>query len=336
LELNKRLFFLTLIGLSFFAYSCKKIANLEATAQAFLMAVQAVQPTQAGVPIADLDTTARAASMATQAVQPTQAIVPTLAFTPTSLVNQTTHGHILRDEHWKGKIHIIGDILVDEGVTLTIEPGTVVRIAANQDADNLFDAPFDMKIGIQSEVKNINGVHFGEPYRDDGHHISIRIAGTLQAVGTPEQMITITSDSPNPGIYDWNHFEFAHGILSYSVVEYYRVIGPGDGTEVSHNILQYIGECGVCANSSVVVEYNTISYAGHELIDMHQSSPIIRNNSLGPNPEHAGIIIDGGSPQILNNTIKGCGVGIGFISPPGKPNLEGNIFINNGQDITYD
>ena len=28
--MNKRLFFLTLIGLSFFAYSCKKIANLEA------------------------------------------------------------------------------------------------------------------------------------------------------------------------------------------------------------------------------------------------------------------------------------------------------------------
>jgi hypothetical protein len=169
LETNKRLFFLTLIGLSFFAYSCKKITNLEATAQAFLMGVQTVQPTQAGVPIVNLDATARAASMATQAVQPTQAIGPTLAFTPTSLVNQTTHGHILRDEHWKGKIHIIGDILVDEGVTLTIEPGTVVRIAANQDADNLFDAPFDMKIGIQSEVKNINGVHFGEPYRDEGH-----------------------------------------------------------------------------------------------------------------------------------------------------------------------
>jgi hypothetical protein len=194
--------------------------NMEKTVQATLVA------TQAGEPVGNLDATARADRLTTQAIQPTRTTSSTPAFTPSPLVNQTTHGHILQDEVWRGEIHIIGDIFVDEGVTLTIEPGTVVRIAANQDVENLFDWPFDMKIGIQNEVNNINGVHLNEPYRDAGHHISIRIAGTLQAVGTPEQMITITSDSPNPGIYDWNHFEFAHGILSYGVVEYYRVIGP--------------------------------------------------------------------------------------------------------------
>lgn len=303
---------------------------MEKTVQATLVA------TQTGEPVGNLDATARAARLTTQAVQPTRANASTPTFTPSPLVNQTTHGHIVRDEIWRGEIHITGDIFVDESVTLTIEPGTVVRIAANQDVENLFDWPFDMKIGIQNEVNNTNGVHLGEPYRDEGHHISIRIAGTLQAVGTPEKMITITSESSTPGIYDWGHFEFAHGILSYSTVEYYRVLGPGNGTEVSHNILQHIGECGVCANSTVVVEYNTISYAGHELIDMHQSSPTIRNNSLGPNPDHAGIVINGGSPQILNNNINGCGVGIDFISPPENPNLEGNIFKNNGQDILYD
>ena len=62
------------------------------------------------------------------------------------------------------------------------------------------------------------------------------------------------------------------------------VLGLGDGTEVSHNILMHIGECGVGASSSAVVEYNTISYAGHGLIDMHNSSPAIRNNDLDPNP----------------------------------------------------
>ena len=141
----------------------------------------------------------------------------------------------------------------------------------------------------------------------------------------------------------WNHFEFAHGILSYSKVEYYRVLGPGDGTEVSHNILTHIGECGVCANSTVVVEDNTISYAGHELIDMHQlrtstsgvsrSNPTIRNNQLGPNPEHAGIVIDGGSPQILNNTIFECHAGLVYISQPGNPTVEGNVLKKNGEDI---
>jgi len=257
--------------------------------------------------------------------------------TPSPIVNRTTHGYIWSDEIWRGEIRIIGDIIVEEGFTLTIEPGTRVLIAANQDVENLFTDPFNMQQGIRQEHRGedpyYRGVHFGEPFRDEGNHISIRIHGTLHAVGTPEQMITITSDSPTPGIYDWNHFEFDHGILSYAVVEYYRVLGPGDGTEVSHNILRHIGECGVGANSSVVVEYNTISYAGHELIDMHNSSPTIRNNDLGPNPDHVGIVIDGGSPGIVNNTIEGCYHGILFISPPDAPTIEGNTFLNNIQDI---
>ena len=257
--------------------------------------------------------------------------------TPSPIVNRTTHGYIWSDEIWRGEIRIIGDIIVEEGFTLTIEPGTRVLITANQDVENLFTDPFNMQQGIRQEHPGedpyYRGVHFGEPFRDEGNHISIRIHGTLHAVGTPEQMITITSDSPTPGIYDWNHFEFDHGILSYAVVEYYRVLGPGDGTEVSHNILRRIGECGVGANSSVVVEYNTISYAGHELIDMHNSSPTIRNNDLGPNPDHVGIVIDGSSPEIVNNTIEGCYHGILFISPPGAPTIEGNTFLNNIQDI---
>jgi len=286
----------------------------------------------------NLDATALAARniFPTTTIQSVQTLGPEKTDISSPVVNQTSHGEIIQDEIWEGKFVVAGDIIVVPGVTLRVMPGTVVKIAANQDRNNLFDSPFDMKIGIQNESTNINGVHFGEPYRDEGHHISIRIEGTLIAVGTPDNMITFTSDNPNPGIYDWGHFEFAHGILSFSIVEYYRVLGPGGGTEVSHNILQHIGECGVCANSSVIVEDNTISYAGHELVDMHQSSPVIQNNILGPNPNHAGIVIDGGSPQILDNTITGCGVGIDFISKPDNPLLEGNIFQNNEQNIIYD
>jgi hypothetical protein len=249
------------------------------------------------------------------------------------IVNRTTHGAIERDEIWRGEIRVTGDIFVEEGVTLTIEPGTVVRVAANQDVANLYDWPFDMQQGIQNEADNLNGVHFGEPYRDEGHHITIRIMGTLHAVGTPEQMITITSDSPTPGIYDWNHFEFAYGTLSYSIVEYYRVLCVRDGTEVSDNILRHVGECGVCAGGSTVIEHNTISYAGHELIASENISPVVRNNHLGPNPKRVGIVVNGGSPHIVDNTIESCDVGIAFVSPPIDSIIEGNVFLNNRRDI---
>jgi parallel beta-helix repeat protein len=257
--------------------------------------------------------------------------------TSTPIVNRTTYGRIQWDEIWRGEIRIVGDIIVEEGATLTIEPGTVVRVAANQDVANLFDWPYDMQQGVKKEHNEEYGVHFGEPYRDEGHHISIQILGTLHAVGTPEQMITITSGSPTPGIYDWNRLEFAHGRLCYVNASYYRILTAMDGTEVCHNVLSHVGECGVQAGEwRPLIEANTISYAGHELIDMHDGSPIIRNNHLGPNLDHAGIIIDGGDPQITNNTITGCGVGIAFIAPPGNPTIQGNTFSNNGEDISHD
>jgi parallel beta-helix repeat protein len=277
---------------------------------------------------------------ATQAVPTPTSVPPTPEPEPSPtrgpIVNQTTHGYITWDEIWRGEVHIVGDVIVEEGATLTIEPGTVVRVAANQDVENLMDWPFDLKQGVNTEDTYEHGVHFNEPFRDEGQHISIIVNGTLHALGTPEQMITITSDSPTPGVYDWNHLGMAHGILSYCTVEYYRALDPGDGTEISHSILRHVGECAVCANSTVIVEHNTISHAGHELIDMHQSSPVIRDNHLGPNPGHAGITIDGGSPQIVNNTIQGCGQGIHFISPPGNTNIQDNTFSGNGEDIASD
>ncbi len=266
---------------------------------------------------------------------------------PVEVSNTTRAGKIERDEIWSGEIHVIGDIIVEEGVTLIIEPGTRVLIAANQDLENLFDSSFDMQQGIRQEHPDedpyYRGVHFGEPFRDEGNHISILVHGTLHAVGTPEQMITITSDSPTPGIYDWNFFNFDKGILSYCIMEYYRCFNPGNDTVVSHNILRYVGECTVCffSGQSTLVEYNSISYAGHELIGMKDSSPTIRNNDLGPNPKLCGIVIDGGSPLITGNTIEDCGSGLLFLVPPKDPNLKDNIlknntFLNNGQNVWYE
>lgn len=198
-----------------------------------------------------------------------------------------------------------------------------------------------MQQGIREELPGLNpdyqGIHPGEPFRDEGHHTSILIYGTLHAVGTPEQMITITSDSPTPGIYDWNFFNFEHGILSYCIMEYYRNLNPGDSTEVSHNILRHVGECAVCffCGQSALVEYNTISHAGHELIGIENSSPIIRHNYLSPNPNLFGIVIDGGSPEITFNTIEGCKHGIFFLSLPDAPIIENNEFLNNTHDISH-
>jgi len=243
------------------------------------------------------------------------------------------HGIISSDETWQGEIHVIGDILIPAGVTLTILPGTVVHIAANQDVENL--SPPDawwMKEGVNWGENDYElAVFHGEPYRDEGHHISFFGEGTLHAVGTPEQMILITSDSPTPTIWDWDLLGVERGILSYCIIEYYRGL---NSPMISHCILRYVGECAVCRQSGVV-EYSSISYAGHELIDTPDSSLIIRGNHLGPNPP-GGITAGGGSPQIIDNIFEDCSTGIYLIAPPGPGMImKGNVFRNCGTDIGH-
>ena len=250
-------------------------------------------------------------------------------------VNRTTHGYIRQDEIWRGEMHVTGDIVVNEGVTLTIEPGTTVLIAANSDANNLFKHADMMKQGLNTAEPNHPAIFLGEPYYDESNHIQIAVMGTLHAVGTPDQMITITSDSPNPTMYDWTGLEVWNGIMSYTIVEYYRSFGPLNGVLVSHCLLRHAGGCAVCfadpeAAAGVVIEHSTISYAAHELIDTHSPCDvIIRNNHIGPNPSMVnpggyeeggnGIVLDGGAPEIVGNTIEGCESAINFIVPPAIP-----------------
>jgi len=87
-----------------------------------------------------------------------------------SIVNRTTHGIISWDETWRDEMHIVGDIIVEKGYTLTIEPGTTITIAAKQDLYNLCTYEPDLRQGIrgQNEVlpPGYEGIHPGEPFRE--------------------------------------------------------------------------------------------------------------------------------------------------------------------------
>lgn len=268
------------------------------------------------------------------------------ATSTTLIVNRTTHGRIRWDETWRGEIRITGDIIVEEGFTLTIEPDTKVLVAANSDVENLLTDTFLLKRGINSSDYIDGSIHPGEPYFDEGNHISILVRGTLYAVGNPDKMITITSDRPTPRMYDWNTFNFNHGILSYCIIEYYWNLGPGEDTVVSYNILRHVGGCAVCRGSGpALIEYNTISDAGHELIGLGNTSHTIRYNQIGPNPKGCGIVVNGPecSPQIINNTIIGCETGIAVLH--GSPNITRNTMqdcnravtlLQESEDIAFD
>ncbi|MBI5134957.1 right-handed parallel beta-helix repeat-containing protein [Candidatus Uhrbacteria bacterium] len=269
---------------------------------------------------------------------------------PQRVSNRDVFGTLKRNQIWSGRIRVTGDILVMPWVTVTILPGTIVTVSANKDVNNLFGREscdgienYDLLTGMISKENDRCGAQPDEPYRDEANHISIIIRGVLRAVGTKDKRITLRSDSQNPTRYDWNRLEIKNGIVSYADISDYRILAPmGDSTEISHSILSNIGECGICLNNNrAEIFSDTISNAGHESIDMHNSSPIIRNNHFGPNPNRSCLTINGGAPQITGNTIEKCGSGISLLVPPSDPTLEErlrkeNTFLNNTKDFYFE
>lgn len=246
-------------------------------------------------------------------------------------------GVISNNETWSGVVQVTGDIIVEDGVTLTILSGTKVLISANSDKSNMFgkDAceeveDFDMLKGINEEWENKCGVHKGEPFRDEGNHITIQIEGKLHAVGNSDKPIIIESDAETPGRYDWNYFMICNGILSYTQVSNYRAMEIGSNVVMDHNTLSNIGECGLCIYVDNVIEYNKIYDAGHELIGIGSASPTIRYNILGPNPAHAGIVIAGGNPIIEHNHFVETGAMIIILEGTENPIIMYNTFEKEG------
>ena len=83
-------------------------------------------------------------------------------------------GSINTDTTWQGEILVTSSVFVPSGVTLTIQPGTKVRFT-----------PY-------------------RGYTDPGGRLSMRVEGTLKAIGTASDPIWFTSASEDPINGDWS------------------------------------------------------------------------------------------------------------------------------------
>lgn len=114
----------------------------------------------------------------------------------------TKSGVLTRDEAWSGTVIVTGDVTVPKGVTLTIEPGTIVKFETEDD---------------QSKFARQHGRSF---------KCELIVKGILVAKGTPEKMIVFTSNAENPKEGDWYGIRFEEGyedslcILDYCRIEY--------------------------------------------------------------------------------------------------------------------
>jgi len=210
-------------------------------------------------------------------------------------------GIIWSDETWTNDyLYIVtSNTLVDEGVTLTIEPGTRMQFCADK---------------------------------------YLRIDGCLVAIGTEDSMIVFTSNAQNPSSGDWDGIKFYDtsidavfdsigNYISGSIIKYAEIefAGPGIIIEsaspyiafnyvqenyIRDSFLSYLGGGIILNGTSSIVEYNLIrnnfgQYVGGVYLNGFSgrlSENIIEDNS----GENGGIkILSSSLGTITKNIIRG-------------------------------
>jgi hypothetical protein len=157
--------------------------------------------------------------------------------------NESRGGTLIFDEIWSGEIRVTEDIIVPEGVTLTIEPGTVVKF------------------------KYYRG------YKEPGKRSNLLVkGGTIRAIGTPEKQIWFTSDADDPINGDWEGISLVNtkdSEFNYVIVEFGELGIEQFDSEVivSNSIIRWNNSEGLYAERSTPVFINNTLYgnAYHEI-----------------------------------------------------------------------
>lgn len=228
---------------------------------------------------------------------------------PTEIHDQNISGEINQNQIWSGNIRVTGDITVKEWVTLTILPGTIIRVAAFSDdqsggIDHPRDPPFPR-----------------DPDRIETRSTQITIRGILNATGMPNDRIVFTSDNQNPTTYDWDGLLIYHGRLEYATIEYarYNILQEYSDVVIVNNIIRNALECCLCIGHSKPISpqilNNDIYNCGHEGVDYAGGSAVIEGNrfhlenpEIQPDPSigRGGIVVyENAYPTIDNNTFEG-------------------------------
>ena len=233
---------------------------------------------------------------------------------PVRIHDQSKEGRIERDEIWSGEILVTGYIEVPSGVTLTIEPGTMVKFMYSRDYKN-----------PDKGCLQING-------------------GVLRAIGTPEEPIWFTSDASEPIHGDWEGIFIGdsrhNNVIKYSIVEYAYIgiqFWTSSGT-VANSIVRWITAEGIyMERSNPTIENNTIYGTGFNGIAMEQfnENVVIRCNRI-ENNQGAGIHGEATKATLENNVVANNRTGITF-DDYCEVDLRHNLVENNSSEgLTFE
>lgn len=225
---------------------------------------------------------------------------------------QTVRGTLTADTRWFGEIRVTGDVIVPQGVTLTIEPGTDIFFSPKADASRSGKDP---------------------------KHVEIIVMGRILAEGSREGgAILFTSGSHEPQMYDWygiiikdntERSRFKNCIIEYA---YKGITCYGSDPEIISCEIRYNQYAGISAEvrSNPLIRSSTIT--GNDFAGLNcelASNPVVEKNVISQNLN--GVVIFDRSRPDLGRVSPGPGESVGenlIIN-----NFERNIYNHSANDI---
>ena len=217
-------------------------------------------------------------------------------------------GELVTDEVWAGKVLVSGDILVAEGVTLTIQSGAVIGFE-----------PAD------------------PPYQ-------LIVQGALYAEGKPDNFITFGSlgtvdEDSKPG--DWAGI-FIGAASQNSRLGYCRIrdaingiVCQSDATQIEDCLLSNNEAAIICDNASPIASRNQLDANGTAIRCLGNAAPDIAHNEIRAN-EYGISCDDDSRPKIQRNEIIANYRDAILCYSSASPEIIANNIIMNGGWAVYD
>lgn len=169
-------------------------------------------------------------------------------------------GILARDETWSGEVFVENGVVVPPNITLTVEPGTIIK----------FQEGGDYKSGKKGAI--------------------LVVRGTIKAIGAPQRQIWFTSNAARPVHGDWSGIEIYNSrdsVFDYVIVEYggIGIMQDTSSVTVSNSIIRWNSTEGLYAEKSEPIIINNTLYQNgyHEIALEHKNvNTIIKNNKFGP------------------------------------------------------
>ena len=213
----------------------------------------------------------------------------------------TTSGVLSQDEVWSGQVHVTGDVVIPEGITLTVRAGTFITFSGD---------------GSDNDVET---VVLNELWLDKSNLI---VRGDLIIQGKEDSRVIIGGPSfglDKPTSANWWGGIIFEGLNVGSLIEYAEI--------------RYTDVALVFTGSSLAwIVNSTIADNDVGIMTFDFSSPRIIGNRIEKNTLWGISCYDFSFPMISENSIKGGEVGIGC-QDSSFPVIQYNELADNDIDI---